>query len=822
MDRKKQILNAIKNRKLEEFEFDANDSGFLLEIIEENLKKENLDSCVYIRKIFIYRYSGLNDIQISSFPGELNNERKERKKELTKRKKRKQIMKAIRAKIDNKISNKLIHLIETNKIELFHDFFQELYQPEEDYKELIWFDDDIIFNDIIKHIIESDNLELLFNIFLYLNNNYNISYDKPIEAMFIYFLKNKEKEFYPKFKKELVIWFNEFVFDLTPLGQFSHRNFFDIIIEYDVDLTADILQQSLQIDNDEIIPGSIIEYLFPYIRPFDNSIDNIKRKRLNQAFKKFSSKYSSSESISLLLTFSIVQNVNDPTKIVKQIEHKKFRNVVFLIFKQYLDPRFIEIDLKDRKKIVDFLLDQGLYLTFKLAILEAYISGQTSLTLQKDIFRLSDYIRKFYYYMTKEINQITIERSIKKEIKVLLLILVRLYDNNFDLDEWKTRRIINRYVFQEDFYSFEKSNNILYQQFAGLDLSNHEFNKTGILSNDYNKYDRIIKKDYFTFLVFQSIFNKLSKISESNDNELNEYVDLIHKLYSSLLIYTRNVTFINFAVEHKDKIAQARIEERNRIMANLSHTVKTMLSNVIDPLQNLKTSEEMKPVVIDNAIRGANLIRNLVNAMNLSFKGSIEDFIYDVQNNTYDNSSSMKEMFIDSLKQSISTTFDGKYFKKFVDNYYPTKAKYLEVKQKWNDISQFNDIDKIISFLDKYLVKTTLDISKAQEYVIGDDKGSALKLLILIQEIILNAVKYSSFVSKESRNLYIKFGANEKDISIIVSNTFKPNVQVKSSGLGQEIIRNFSKLLQTDPIININNNVYSVEIKFENIWRTRK
>ncbi|MDP8203413.1 MAG: hypothetical protein P9L95_02640, partial [Candidatus Tenebribacter mawsonii] len=122
-------------------------------------------------------------------------------------------------------------------------------------------------------------------------------------------------------------------------------------------------------------------------------------------------------------------------------------------------------------------------------------------------------------------------------------------------------------------------------------------------------------------------------------------------------------------------------------------------------------------------------------------------------------------------------------------------------------------------FLNKHLVKTTLDISKAKEYIIGDDKGSALKLLIIIQEIILNAVKYSSFVSKESRNLHIKFKADNNNISITVSNTFKPNVQVKSSGLGQEIIRNFSKLLQTEPIINTDNNLYSVEIRFKNIWR---
>ena len=326
-----------------------------------------------------------------------------------------------------------------------------------------------------------------------------------------------------------------------------------------------------------------------------------------------------------------------------------------------------------------------------------------------------------------------------------------------------------------------------------------------------------LKANFLTPINQLTQLNKQFKIYKQNKkNSKNKISDSIIEdlLFEMELFFQRQAEQKKF-----DEIVLARIEERNRIMANLSHTVKTMLSNVIDPIQKMKEDGEIKPIIFTNAIRGANLIRSLVNAMNLSFKGSIKDFIYDVQNNTYANSSSLEEMFIDSIKQAISTMFDGKYFKNFVDNYYPTKAIFIEAKRKWDDISQLNDIEKVISFLNKHLVKTTLDISKAKEYIIGDDKGSALKLLIIIQEIILNAVKYSSFVPKGSRNLHIKFDANEKDISIIVSNTFKPKVQVKSSGLGHEIIKNFSKLLQTEPIINTDNNLYSVEIRFKNIWR---
>lgn len=318
-------------------------------------------------------------------------------------------------------------------------------------------------------------------------------------------------------------------------------------------------------------------------------------------------------------------------------------------------------------------------------------------------------------------------------------------------------------------------------------------------------------KNLITLKDMMSKFINIS-IDEEGNNQVNA---VISELISTMLEYFQD----DQEKERIEAIAQARIEERNRIMANLSHTVKTMLSNIINPLQNMKESGNFKEIKIDNALRGAELIKSLVNAMNMSFKGSIEDFIYDVQNNTYDNCSSLEEMFMESLKQAISITFDGKYFKEFLDNYYPSKARFLEVKQKWNDVSQLSDSEQIITFANKYLFETDIDFSDAKEYIIGNEKGSSLKLLILIQEVIMNAVKYSSFVSKNSRKINIKFSANEEGISIFVSNTFKQNVQVKSSGLGQEIIKNFSSLLQTKPIITLKDNLYSVEIKFRNIWR---
>jgi len=102
--------------------------------------------------------------------------------------------------------------------------------------------------------------------------------------------------------------------------------------------------------------------------------------------------------------------------------------------------------------------------------------------------------------------------------------------------------------------------------------------------------------------------------------------------------------------------------------------------------------------------------------------------------------------------------------------------------------------------------------------VIGNEKGSAIKFMILFQEIIFNAVKYSAFVGKEDRRLSIRLDVIAGRISLQVENRFKAGVRPKTTGIGHTLIKNFSKLLNTAPVIKRERGLYSVEINFPNFW----
>ena len=371
-------------------------------------------------------------------------------------------------------------------------------------------------------------------------------------------------------------------------------------------------------------------------------------------------------------------------------------------------------------------------------------------------------------------------------------------------------------------------------------ITGHDFleeQKEIILKSDINEFSDFIKS-YFnieTYKEFNKYIKDLKEALRINKMEELEFYQI--KTKSQILSYALNYindtnayndfqgvlqNRFNELLKKQDKeVANARIEERNKIMADLSHSIKNMISTVIDPLENLKNEKEVKPVVIDNALRGANLIREIVNAMNLSFKGSIKDFHYDAVHNKSKESLSLQSLLIESIKHSVRNMFDAKYFGNFMRKYFPTKEIYTQAKSDWSLVSQSNEFNEIKKFLNKYFFKTDVFFGNAEKFIIGNEKGSAIKLHILFQELILNAVKYTTFVSKENRFFKLHFSNDEKQIRLLVENTYKPKEKTRTTGLGHVIITNFTKLLQTKPEIKKDDKVYSVEINFENFWKNK-
>jgi len=268
-------------------------------------------------------------------------------------------------------------------------------------------------------------------------------------------------------------------------------------------------------------------------------------------------------------------------------------------------------------------------------------------------------------------------------------------------------------------------------------------------------------------------------------------------------------------IEHERKIAQTKIDERNKVIADLSHSIKNLVNTIIHPLKNLKKEKDARPLVIDEALRGANLIREIVNAMNLSFEGSVEDFYYDARNGSRTD---MQSVFVESLIYSVGNMFDGKYFPNFQVEYFTSEDILDKAESEWAYISQNKDLQEMTDFLREYFFEADFSFDGAADYAMGNENGSAIKFLILFQELILNAVKYSAFVSREDRRLQIQFTDTSEQIAVRIENRYNQKINVSTSGIGHVIVENFCKLIETEPVVTKENGIYAVEVRFVNFW----
>lgn len=264
-------------------------------------------------------------------------------------------------------------------------------------------------------------------------------------------------------------------------------------------------------------------------------------------------------------------------------------------------------------------------------------------------------------------------------------------------------------------------------------------------------------------------------------------------------------------------VESSREEERNKVLSDLSHNIKNLLRSVIDPLESIKRDIPDKMPVIEDAIKGANLIREMVNSINFSYTVSVEDLIYDIHNPGKDTSC-ISAMITQSLRNAISNMYDSQYYPQFMSNYFKDRQAYSDSKLKWDFIGHDRDGSRLIRFAEEYFFDLTLEIDSGSELTVGNEKSSAIKLTILLQELILNAVKYASFVPLSQRKLQISL-SNEPDfIRMIVSNSYKPEVRAKTTGLGNVIIKNFAKVLDCEILTEKAANMYTVTLNLKNYW----
>lgn len=353
------------------------------------------------------------------------------------------------------------------------------------------------------------------------------------------------------------------------------------------------------------------------------------------------------------------------------------------------------------------------------------------------------------------------------------------------------------------------------------------------------------KKDHLDlYEVYQYTLNSFNKNNQSMDNDLRTdelYADLyksirrmklmqaiLHELpylrskdpAKMILLQNRfELALSKFIVMEIDKIeSNAKETERREMMNRLAHNIKGIVSSISFPLERMKKEVPDKARKLDEAIRGSNLIREMVNTINYSYNTKIDHIKYDIKH-APSECGSIYDILVTSLRDSITNVLYDKHFSQYKDQYFISSEAHNRAIEEWENIFDDATLINIVDFSSQHLFSLDCDIDKAKLFRVGNDMGSYLKLSMMFLEIVLNAAKYSAYVPHNDRKISISFSQSDSHLIFNVSNKFNPEIKAISTGIGQFIIKNYSLVLDCIPDILIENGVYSLTMKFKNYWR---
>ncbi|MBP8017089.1 hypothetical protein KAZ01_03715, partial [Candidatus Gracilibacteria bacterium] len=430
----------------------------------------------------------------------------------------------------------------------------------------------------------------------------------------------------------------------------------------------------------------------------------------------------------------------------------------------------------------------------------------------------SCYISEKYNILTKlENGNILVKNIAEILINSTMLNYTKIINTFLELNDSKLD-IPNILSFSEKIDSLKFDNNIDDFDEKITDIIDDLFEFNTIL--DFYKikeyYCSNSKEDFFLKLKLYLIGYILYTYTRNIKN--NEEYTIIFPFFITLSKTIQDYYISLIKQKEKEKY-EAIIKERDKVIADLSHSIKNFIKSVQDPLQNLKKDAKQYSELIDNTLKGTNLIREIVNAMNLSYVGSINDFYEDAQD--IDNSSiSLKDIIISAIKSAVPNMFDWKYFNDFNYNYFKDDELFNSAQKEWENISKSNEIIILEEYLKTYFFNITIDLINIENLKLSDKRGSALKMMILFQEIILNAIKYTSYLDKDKRDVKIILSKDD-NLNFIVINNYKTDIIQKKSGLGHIIVKNFAKLLNTEPIITKDRDLFKIELIIEDLWRIK-
>ena len=287
--------------------------------------------------------------------------------------------------------------------------------------------------------------------------------------------------------------------------------------------------------------------------------------------------------------------------------------------------------------------------------------------------------------------------------------------------------------------------------------------------------------------------------------------DTMSSLYLEMQVSNEKASARLAEAEKEAEEARIRADERECILNEVSHHIKNLVVSVVDPLRRLSAAETSdKKFIVDSALSGAEMIKNIVGCLNDSFRTTPEDLQYDLTH-TEDNSPGFGVLLEEAFRFSVNNMFDGERHGKYVRSYFRSQENFKLCQNKWQNI---HSISEMRAFVNEYMFDC--EIAVPQEYdsmAIGNERGSATKMLILLNELLMNALKAMSQLNRTERKLVVNIFEDDGKMCWVIQNTYKKGSVSSSNGLGKTIIKKLIEGFGGTNTVEATENIFKATIK---------
>ncbi len=318
--------------------------------------------------------------------------------------------------------------------------------------------------------------------------------------------------------------------------------------------------------------------------------------------------------------------------------------------------------------------------------------------------------------------------------------------------------------------------------------------------------------------LIHEIFQKIRETFYGNIDNIEHQGELLNLSMVYFIISTQLNDEISNIQEQLLEIETAKNRDKEIILQSFSHNLKNRIRSASSPLENYRDDflqdGKNPPIEIEESLIEIKKIDKISNALNYSFKIDKESIKNDIN-----IGESIYNIIISSFYNGVESIIsENSFYPKIFELYCPTDDLEISILVGVKELIKERSFNSIVDFCNRYLFKLNLDIEPLKNFLIGDSNYSKTILSILFDEIILNIIKYSVGVSKESRFVDVLINIFEDSLIFVFKNSFKIRKNLQTTGMGVNIIKNIINGLGGS-CLTTTDSFYEIKLTISNFWK---